>query len=238
MDPGFNYAFRRVSTSPTDTTFARKDCDSGTALADEVSDVADLVLGSYRVQGLSPYTRYGLCYRTENSAGASAWAYHENGIVTLPSAPPAPSAEDSTIEHDKDSRDAVWNVSTSGRAGVPRAAQDTTNYEVKVLSMPTRNPLTTGSTTARVPDLALSHCEEKHADHPEPSTTVELSNTQDGFSITFDVGTALGVYDADTAASTGDVDYRVCVRAQLSTNAGDQGPWSIGSRVVKQDQPE
>ncbi len=241
LDPGFNYAFRRVSTSPTDTTFRVEDCDSGTALADEVSDVPNLDLSSYRITGLSPYTRYGLCYRAQNSAGASEWAFHGTGIITLPSAPPAPSAEDSTIEHDKASRNAVWNVSTSGRAGVPRAAENTTNYEVKVLSMPTRNPLTSDtddSASARVPDLALSHCEEKHADHPEPSTTVGLSNTQDGFSITFGVGAAQGAYDADNAASTGDVDYRVCVRAQLSTTAGDQGPWTIGSRVVKQDQPE
>ena len=58
LDPGFNYAFRRVFTSPTDTTFAEEDCDSGTAIADEVSDVANLELSSYRVQELSPYTRY------------------------------------------------------------------------------------------------------------------------------------------------------------------------------------
>ena len=58
LDPGFNYAFRRVFTWPTDTTFAEEDCDSGTAIADEVSDVANLELSSYRVQKLSPYTRY------------------------------------------------------------------------------------------------------------------------------------------------------------------------------------
>ena len=238
LDPGFTYQLRRVSTSVNDSTFAARDCNDGSALPDEFSDLPSLALTSYEVKGLSPYTRYGLCYRAANDAGASEWKFTTNGVLTLPGAPSAPSAPVSSIAHDASPRNAVWNLATAGNARVPRS-QDA--YDVKVISMRSANPYVSGDTGPRSPDLSLADCEATSArtNTTSEDVTTGRSNTQSGFRVTFDVGDAA----TPTAEEPNmDQDYRVCVRAHLGgTHQGAvetrKGPWVIGSLVVKRDSP-
>ncbi len=240
LDPGFTYQLRRVSTSVNDDTFDARDCSGGTALRDEVSDFPSLPLGSYEVGALSPYTRYGLCYRATNDAGASEWQFTENGVLTLPGRPSAPVAAVSSIAHDATSRDAVWNVATSGNARVPRAHEA---YDVKVISMRSANPYVSGDTGPRSPDLSLADCEATSARTNTTSEDVapgDRSNNQRGFTVTHDVE---GPATPTAEEPNMDQDYRVCVRAHLGggthQGAADarKGPWVLGSLVVKRDAP-
>ena len=239
LDPGFTYQLRRVSTSVNDNTFAARDCNDGSALADEFSDVPNLALTSYEVRGLSPYTRYGLCYRAANDAGASEWKFTANGVLTLPAAPSAPSAAVSSIAHDASPRNAVWNVATSGNARVPRGHEA---YEVKVLSMRSVNPDDPDDDgTRKLPDLSIADCRAATLPSGKTSAPVEagLSNTQSGFRVTSPVPVP-GV--PDDSDPNKDQDYRVCVRAHLGgshtgNDAERAGPWVIGSLVVAKDPP-
>ncbi len=61
VNPGFTYELRRIAQSPNEETFEKRDCNSGSALPDEVTDIP-VSLARYEVRGLSPFTRYGLCY--------------------------------------------------------------------------------------------------------------------------------------------------------------------------------
>ena len=197
-------------------------------------------MGSYEVRGLSPYTRYGLCYRATNDAGASQWQFTTNGVLTLPGRPSAPVAAVSSIAHDADSRNAVWNVATSGNARVPRSHAA---YDVKVISMLSANPYVSGDTGPRSPDLSLADCEAASERTNTMAVDVEAggrSNNQRGFTVTYGVGDAA---TPTPEAPNMDQDYRVCVRAHLG--GGDhqgavdtrKGPWVLGSLVVRRDEP-
>ncbi len=233
LDPGFTYEVRRVSTSPSDSGFDPdgKDCAGGVSIGTETTDI-ELSIAAYRVTGLSPYTRYGLCYRAANDAGMSAWEVSDNAetVVTLPSAPPSPVAADSTIT-EGDSLTLEWNVATRGRATVPRS-WSTANYDVKLLSMATVNPRETpgDTSTPLVPDIALKHCTEDTGYNPLSTLDPGPGNTQDGFRVRHTV--THPPFDAD---ANDDMDYRLCVRAKDGTRVG---PWSIGSRILVKEASE
>ncbi len=204
LSPGFRYVFRRVATSVIDTSFAISDCEGGTALGTESSDIA-IPLDAYRMTGLASYTRYGLCYRAETDSGESAWRFTPTGALTLPGAPSTPSAVSSSLA--AGSVTLEWTVATRDRADVPRSGT-ADNYNFRVLSA-----LATG------PDPTAADCSTPGNDVIDTGRSVNPSNTQDGFLAT----TRL------RAAPRASTDYSLCVQAKLSNDR--TGPWTIGQEI-------
>ena len=134
LDAGFSYAFRRVFTSISDPMFDPQDCEDGIPLESLDTDVVGVELSYEFDIGLTPYTRYGLCYRAENSAGMSAWSVSTTGGTTLPAAPPVPQVAGDSFSYTYTNAaiPVRWTVITTGHSQIPRRGNEI-NYDTKVI---------------------------------------------------------------------------------------------------------
>ena len=216
FDPGFKYAVTLATDTAEEGAIeaSQGGCKNGTDLGSETTDIS-VALDAYKVTRFSVYTSNRLCYRAENSSGASAWAIG-TPVYSLPAAPNRPSAEDSTLDHDQTG--ITWRIAS--KAGVPRTTAGYNFVLVTDVDQADRNS----------PGSNARFCTDAGDDNPakfsRTAITTGLSTTQDGVEVAHTAGT-----NSDT---TNPKVYHLCVQGEVDSRGG---PWVLGGTVTQAKAP-
>ena len=214
LNIGFSYPFSLASAShgEGDITASQSNCTNGRSLGTETTDVM-LAAINYEVGGLTVYTSNRLCYRAENSSGASEWAIG-NPVSTLPSSPGTIRAEDSSLAHNE--TDLAWTVAK--KSGTPR---NHGGYDALVLT--DTDQADRNSANAKLCDESADTDNEfEHI-----TSGIALDTNQDGIELTLSVSA--------NSDQTNPKVYHLCIRGQLDTNR--RGPWAFGGTITQAKQP-
>ncbi len=221
FDAGFSYAFRRVFTLISDPMFDPQDCEDGIPLESLDTDVVGVELSYEFAIGLTPYTRYGLCYRAENSAGMSAWSVSTTGGTTLPAAPPVPQVAGDSFSYTYTNAaiPVRWTVITTGHSQIPRRGNEI-NYDTKVIKAVRNSSVTAAicADPASGPAVSATDTTEVFTD---AAASLTLANHARGFSTS-------SYWMADPGEGNTHY-YSLCIRAKTAGHT-EAGPWSAGGR--------